>query len=369
MTTIGAESAHLSIRSLSKRYKATVALDGVDLDVRRGEFVTLLGASGSGKTTTLQCIAGFVSPSSGSLLLDGVDITTRPAHKRNIGVVFQNYALFPHMTVAENVAYSLRARRAPKEDRKERVAEALRTVRLNGFEDRKPSELSGGQQQRVAIARTIVFRPDVLLMDEPMGALDKSLRESLQLEVMRIHRELGMTVIYVTHDQEEALTMSDRIAIYHSGSILQVGSADDLYERPTSRYVAEFIGESNTFPGTVEPGPGGLALRTDGGQLLALGDAPRMSSGRRAVLVVRPERMSVTARGAEIPEGANHVDGTVRDVVYIGASLKYVIEMAGGETRQVRVPASAVDPVIVRGTSVVMAWQPASGIVFPEPEG
>ena len=243
--------ATLKLRNLVKSYSGTTVVDGISLDVAPGEFVTLLGPSGSGKTTTLNMIAGFCSVTAGDIFMDGNPIARLKPHKRNIGVVFQHYALFPHMTVTENVAFPLKQRRLSKERVLTDVADALDLVKMRPFGDRYPGQLSGGQQQRVALARDLVFRPRLLLMDEPLGALDKNLREALQLEIKRIHREVGISFVYVTHDQEEALGLSDRIAIFNRGRIDQAGSATDLYERPESVFVADFIGESNKLGGHV----------------------------------------------------------------------------------------------------------------------
>src|SRR5688572_11305539 len=244
--------ASVDLVNLRKLYGGVVALDTLTLSVKQGEFVTLLGPSGSGKTTTLMMIAGFEDPSAGDILVNGEPVVSRPPHRRNIGVVFQSYALFPHMTVAGNVGYPLRMRHVRRDDVRRRVAAALDLVQLGALGDRYPAQLSGGQQQRVALARALVFEPPLLLMDEPLGALDKKLREDLQLEIKRIHRDVGVTVIYVTHDQSEALTMSDRIAIMRAGRLEQYGAADELYERPATRFVAEFVGEATLLGARVE---------------------------------------------------------------------------------------------------------------------
>lgn len=252
----------LILRGLAKSFGDVLAVDGVDLEVRQGEFITLLGPSGSGKTTTLRMIAGFARQSAGTIEIDGVDMSNVPPHQRDVGMIFQNYALFPHMTAAQNIAFPLEMRRTGRPEIKQRVAEALALVRLEGLGSRYPRQLSGGQQQRIAFARAVVFHPRLLLMDEPLGALDKKLREALQLEVMHISRQLGATVVYVTHDQEEALVMSDRIAIFNRGRIEQLGRGEDLYDRPVSLFVADFIGESNILRGRFErDGDGGWLVR------------------------------------------------------------------------------------------------------------
>ncbi len=289
-----ARKGALTLRNLTKIYGDLHAVDDVSLDVAPGEFVTLLGPSGSGKTTTLRIIGGFIKPEAGTVSLDGRDLTKVPPYKRDIGMVFQNYALFPHMTASENVGFPLQMRRVPKAEVKEKVREALRLVRLEELGDRYPKQLSGGQQQRVALARSFSFDPQLLLMDEPLGALDKKLREALQLEVLRISRQLGVTVVYVTHDQEESLVMSDRIAIYNEGRIEQIGTGEDLYERPVSLFVADFVGESNIYRGTLQADPyaghrpGRRAARPRAGRRRQRGRAlrgrsrPPSSSGRSA---------------------------------------------------------------------------------------
>lgn len=358
-------SEYLRIDTVSKVYGSVNALDSIELSVRQGEFVTLLGASGSGKTTTLGCIAGFVAPSAGSIRLDGKDITTVPAHRRDIGVVFQNYALFPHMSVADNVAYPLRARRVQRADTARKVNAALDLVRLSAMGERRPDELSGGQQQRVAIARAIVFEPRLLLLDEPMGALDKNLREQLQLEVMRLHRELNITIVSVTHDQEEALTMSDRIAVYRAGRIEQVGSAQDLYNRPSSRYVAEFIGESNAFVGIAKRRAGAYSIEIPGVGSLATPHFDKDLDGQPVVLIVRPEMMTVTLADASV-NGVNQMNTLVArvvDTVYVGSSLKYIVRTTDGNERQVRVPVDGRREV-PRNESVLVSWPCSVGRVL-----
>ncbi|MEV6864993.1 ABC transporter ATP-binding protein [Streptosporangium subroseum] len=361
-------SGQLELRGIGKRYGKVHAVDDVSIQIAPGEFLTMLGASGSGKTTTLKVIAGFVEPDSGEVLLHDRAITQLPAHRRNIGVVFQNYALFPHLTAEENIAFPLQVRGVAKTARRARVAEALTTVRLEGMGDRYPRQLSGGQQQRVALARAIVFKPQVLLMDEPMGALDKKLREALQLEIMRIHRELGITICYVTHDQEEALVMSDRIAIYDEGRIRQIGTAEELYERPESVHVAQFMGESNTFHGILE-GNGGVSrlVAQDHQPIVVSGDAG-LGNGASAAVVVRPERMRVTRDGpAEIPRldsGHNVLTGIVQDVIYLGSGRRYLVELPDGSLRQARVGAADADPDIGRGDRVRLSWHCADAILL-----
>jgi putative spermidine/putrescine transport system ATP-binding protein len=355
--------AALDLKRLVKRYGDTAAVDDVSLNIPPGEFVTLLGPSGSGKTTTLNMIAGFVDVDGGEIMLDGHPIVDLPSHKRDIGVVFQHYALFPHMTAAENVAFPLKRRKVAKDERERRVRQALELVRLGDFADRYPRQLSGGQQQRVALARALVFEPRVLLMDEPLGALDKKLREWLQLEFKRIHSELGITFIYVTHDQEEALVLSDRIAVFNEGRIEQVGTADELYESPQTLFVAEFIGESNVFAGRVEHRGDTHSLVGDGYDLRACdANVPHGSSG---VLVVRPERFTVRRNGNRPGDNHNVLRGRVRQVIYLGSSRKIEVDLPDGRSLVVREPVSAGDPVS-SGDEVEVFWAPEDSVLVAD---
>ncbi|HET9083854.1 MAG TPA: ABC transporter ATP-binding protein [Candidatus Limnocylindrales bacterium] len=360
----------LVLRSLTKHFGTAVAVDGIDLDVRPGEFLTLLGPSGSGKTTTLRMVAGFMAPTSGSIEIDGSDMTRVPPHRRDVGMVFQNYALFPHMTAAENVAFPLRMRRRPGAEIKKRVAEALDLVKLGSFGDRYPRQLSGGQQQRIALARAVVFEPRLLLMDEPLGALDRKLRESLQLEIIRVSRELGATVLYVTHDQEEALVMSDRIAIFSMGRIEQLGSGADLYDRPASLFVADFIGESNILRGRyeVDGGAGGWMTHDDARWRVGAASASRsdVASGAAAALVVRPERMRVLTDGAAA-DGLNTADATVDEVLYLGPDLKYQLELPWGQRISIREPREVGARELERGDRVRVGWKVEDGLLVADP--
>jgi putative spermidine/putrescine transport system ATP-binding protein len=357
----------LTLRGVSKLYGDVVAVRDVDLEVRPGEFVTLLGPSGSGKTTTLRIIAGFTQPDDGTVVLDGQDLTRVPPHRRGVGMVFQNYALFPHMTVAGNIAFPLEMRRVPKAERAKLVEEALRLVRLEGLGDRYPRQLSGGQQQRVALARALVFHPSLLLMDEPLGALDKKLREALQLEVMRVSHQLGLTVVYVTHDQEEALVMSDRIAVYSHGRIAQIGTGEELYERPASLFVADFIGESNIFRGTLRPADG--VVETELGPLRVQPEAwarDDLRPGGRGAVVVRPERMWIRAPEAPAHEtDAAALRGRIREVIYLGSTRKYVVELTPEVTTTVRTQGQQLDDVPT-GPDVVVGWDVHDGVVLPD---
>jgi len=364
------ERPALVLRALTKHFGTAVAVDGIDLDVRPGEFLTLLGPSGSGKTTTLRMVAGFMAPTSGSIEIDGSDMTRVPPHRRDVGMVFQNYALFPHMTAAENVAFPLRMRRRPGAEIKKRVGEALDLVKLGSFGDRYPRQLSGGQQQRIALARAVVFEPRLLLMDEPLGALDRKLRESLQLEIIRVSRELGATVLYVTHDQEEALVMSDRIAIFSMGRIEQLGSGADLYDRPASLFVADFIGESNILRGRyeVDGGAGGWMTRDETRWRVGAASAGRsdVASGAAAALVVRPERMRVLADGAT-PDGLNTADATVDEVLYLGPDIKYQLALPWGQRISIREPRELDARELERGERVRIGWKVEDGLLVADP--
>jgi spermidine/putrescine transport system ATP-binding protein len=311
---------------LVKRFADVTAVAGINLDMPPGEFFSLLGPSGCGKTTTLRLIAGFERPDEGQILLDGVDMAQTPPHKRNVNTVFQNYALFPHLSVADNVAFGLKYQNVSKQDSKKRVAEALELVRLTGFERRRPSQLSGGQQQRVALARALVLNPEVLLLDEPLGALDAKLRKQLQIELKSLQEEVGITFIYVTHDQEEALTMSDRLAVMSNGRVEQVGTPSEVYEEPRTAYVADFLGVSNLMDG-----------RCDGGGRVRLGDFElRASQGDTETrgdvkIVIRPERVRLGDAGTT---GENRVPGMVERVVYVGSIMQVIVHLAPGQTLQ-----------------------------------
>ena len=314
-----------------KAYGDVVAVDGIDLEVAHGEFFTMLGPSGSGKTTTLRLIAGFERPDEGRIDLRGADVAKLPPYDRDVNTVFQDYALFPHMTVGENVAYGLRIRKVPRRERAERVEGALELVRLPGLGGRKPAQLSGGQRQRVALARAIVNRPAVLLLDEPLGALDLKLRQEMQVELKRIQREVGITFVYVTHDQEEALTMSDRVAVFNEGRIEQVGPPAELYERPAGEFVASFVGVSNVL----------------------------VRDGRR--VSIRPEKIRILDAGDDGEPGAERATGRVREVIYAGAATRYVVDLddAGALTvvRQ-NLETTSAQALEARGRDVRLEWRP-----------
>jgi spermidine/putrescine ABC transporter ATP-binding subunit len=321
--------ASVVLEKLDKRFGGVVAVDDLSLAIAPGEFITFLGPSGSGKTTTLMMIAGFEYPTGGEIFIDREPIVRTPPYRRNIGMVFQNYALFPHLTVAENVGFALKQRGVDKQQIAKRVAEVLATVQLAGFQARYPRQLSGGQQQRVALARSIIFNPRVLLMDEPLSALDKQLREGLQLEIKRLHQQLGITFIYVTHDQREALVMSDRIAVMNKGRIEQLGSPSDLYDRPANRFVASFIGESNFLEGRVKGvEQGQLIIELGQARVRAPGDGG-LGAGTAVMLTVRPEKLLFIDRGNP-PPGCNSLPAIVREVTFVGEMHRYVVETASG---------------------------------------
>ena len=310
----------------------------LDLDIRRGEFLTLLGPSGSGKTTTLMMLAGFESPTAGEILLDGKPITSTPPHRRNFGMVFQNYALFPHLTVGQNVAYPLTVRKVSKAEQATRVAKALDMVRLKGMSDRFPAQLSGGQQQRVALARALVFKPQLVLMDEPLGALDKQLREHMQIELKELHRQLGVTFVFVTHDQGEALTMSDRVAVFNDGAIQQVDAADRMYEAPANRFVAGFIGDSTTLRGTVQteqpnPGVGRCSIVLADGRVLTGLNVNGAAVGDPVQACIRPERIAVLTdhRAEAVPGRVSTLPAQVRSVIYFGDHLRLLCAVGDGQ--------------------------------------
>jgi spermidine/putrescine transport system ATP-binding protein len=316
---------------LVKRFADVTAVAGINLDMPPGEFFSFLGPSGCGKTTTLRLIAGFERPDEGQILLDGVDMAQTPPHKRNVNTVFQNYALFPHLSVADNVGFGLRYQDVTKEEAKKRVGEALELVRLEGLERRRPSQLSGGQQQRVALARALILNPSVLLLDEPLGALDAKLRKQLQIELKALQEEVGITFVYVTHDQEEALTMSDRLAVMSDGRVEQVGTPSEVYEEPTTTYVADFLGVSNLMDARAD------GADRDGRAKIRLGDfelvAGRGDTDARGdvKVVIRPERVRLEEGGAS---GENRVPGMVERVVYVGSIMQVILHLAPGPTLQ-----------------------------------
>jgi spermidine/putrescine ABC transporter ATP-binding subunit len=354
--------AIVSLRGLAKDFGRVGAVRGVSLDVGAGEFLTLLGPSGSGKTTTLMMIAGFETPSAGDITIDARSVVGLSPHKRNIGMVFQNYALFPHLTVAGNIGFPLKQRGIGQTERMRMVAQALDLVRLPGYGDRYPRQLSGGQQQRVALARAIVFQPRLLLMDEPLGALDKQLRERLQLEMRRLHADLGITFIYVTHDQEEALTMSDRIAVMNEGRIAQLGRPEDLYDRPCSRFVASFLGESNFLPGIVYGFQGeDIVVAECGGTMIHAVAPSRPARGDKVMLTIRPERVRF-ADGAATP-AMNRMQARVTEAVFAGERCRYLLTAPDGTPMVLKEPSSAVVRRRVAGEMAEIAWSTADTVV------
>jgi spermidine/putrescine ABC transporter ATP-binding subunit len=358
----GLRGASVVLSGIEKRFDNVGAVQGVSLDIRSGEFLTLLGPSGSGKTTTLMMIAGFETPTAGDIAIDGRSVVALPPHRRNIGMVFQNYALFPHLTVADNIGFPLKQRGVDRATRARLVAECLELVRLPGYQARYPRQLSGGQQQRVALARSIVFHPRLLLMDEPLGALDKQLRESLQLEMRRLHADLGITFIYVTHDQEEALTMSDRVAVMHEGLIAQVGTPEDLYDRPCDRFVASFIGESNFLPGVVRGGEDGMVVAECGGATMYATTTTRLPPGQTVTLATRPERIHFADPQRDMA-GHNHMTATIVEAVFAGERCRYLCQCEGGISMVLKEPSSATVRRRVVGERVELAWSVADTVI------
>ena len=336
-------------------------VDDLHLDVSRGEFLTLLGPSGSGKTTTLMLLAGFETPTSGEILLEGKPLSRVPPYQRNIGMVFQNYALFPHMTVAENIAFPLSVRGVAAADIASRVERALGMVQLAGFGRRKPAQLSGGQQQRVAVARALVFEPKLILMDEPLGALDKQLREQMQLEIRRLHQRLGVTMVYVTHDQAEALTMSDRIAVFHHGKIQQLDTPEQMYEYPKNAFVARFIGENNRLDGKLESlANGHCTIRINGGETCIEGTLVEpVPAGVAVTVSLRPERVQIRAAGNTLDGHPGcRLGGSLQEVIYLGDHVRARVALTGNEEFMVKRPISEAHALPQIGTAVDVFWAP-----------
>ena len=350
--------AELAISSLVKRYGDFHAVRDVSLTIADGEFLVLLGPSGCGKTTTLRMVAGFIEPTAGHVKLGGQDVTLLPPWKRNAGMLFQSYALFPHLTVAQNVAFGLEMRKVAKAEIAKRVDEALALVRLGGLGGRLPRQLSGGQQQRVALARALAIRPDVLLLDEPLSNLDAKLRQEVRVEIRELQRQLGLTTVMVTHDQEEALTMADRLVVMNEGRVCQVGSQRDLYERPADRFVAGFVGRTSFLEGKVEA-PG--RFRTGGGlALVCVGGAPGPAS-----LSLRPERVAITAQPPSSPAGLdNSLPGTVEFVSYLGASIDIHVRLSPSDRLVVQIANRDDSPAPQVGQAVQVGWQASAGQVF-----
>src|SRR3954464_5354243 len=355
-----AEAPSVSLRGLTKRFGDFTAVREMDIDIPRGHFFTMLGPSGCGKTTTLRMIAGFEDPSEGTVLLDGEDITAQPAFRRPTNTVFQSYALFPHLSVERNVAFGLERKRVPKDEVRRRVGEELERVGLAREAKRKPRQLSGGQQQRVALARALVNRPAVLLLDEPLGALDLKLRKQLQIELKRIQKDVGITFIYVTHDQEEALTMSDRIAVMNRGVVEQVSDPETVYEHPATTFVAGFIGVSNLMPGEVISANGaGAALRLDAGPTVRTPQSGGAQAGERAHAVVRPEKLVLSAVGESATDGRPSIEGQVESSLYLGTATQMVVKLGDGTRMTVLVPnadAEARRDLPAAGDDARLSW-------------
>ncbi len=348
-------SAFVRFENVQKSYDGeTLVVKDLNLAIAKGEFLTMLGPSGSGKTTCLMMLAGFESATHGNILLDGTRIDNVAPHRRGIGMVFQNYALFPHMTVAENLAFPLQVRKRSRQEVTERVRRALAMVELPNLGDRMPAQLSGGQQQRVAVARALVFEPSLVLMDEPLGALDKNLREQMQYEIRHIHDRLGVTVVYVTHDQTEALTMSNRIAVFDDGVVQQLASPSDLYEYPQNAFVAAFIGENNTLKGTVESLEGSeCEVRLDDGDVIRARAVNVSGKGDRTTLSLRPERVSVAPENGEFP---NSFEAEVRELIYLGDHIRTRVNVCGNDDFIIKVPNAHAHRQMTEGQPIRIGW-------------
>ena len=361
---------YLRIEKVTKRFGAFVALDAVSLKIYRGELFALLGGSGSGKTTLLRALAGFGEPDEGRITLDGQDLTGLPPYARPVNMMFQSYALFPHMSVAQNIAFGLKQDSLPRSEIADRVAQILALVQMQGMEKRRPHELSGGQKQRVALARSLVKRPKLLLLDEPLGALDKNLREATQFELVNIQETLGITFVIVTHDQEEAMTMATRLAVMDRGTLAQVGTPAEVYEYPNSRFVAEFLGTANVFEGVVRAAPGHGA-RVESAELdmaFASDTDPPKPAGARVFVAVRPEKIEISKAGPDAAMGTNRLTGIVRDIAYYGDYFMYLVEVPGKGIVRASEPATRRigDVPITWSDSVVLQWQPFACRVLPE---
>jgi putative spermidine/putrescine transport system ATP-binding protein len=354
--------AMIELRKVSKSYGPLVALAEADLSIAKGEFVTVLGPSGSGKTTLLNLIAGMLRPSAGEIFIDGRNATDLPPGKRDLGMVFQNYALMPHMTIFENIAFPLRVRWLSSAEIRRKVEEVLELVRLPNVADRKPRQLSGGQQQRVSLARCIVYNPALILMDEPLGALDKKLREQMQLEIKRLHTELGITILYVTHDQEEALTLSDRIVLMNRGEIEQAGPPDELYFRPRTVFAADFLGDSNLLEGRVEKTGSPATVALSQGRVKAPSGNGALQPGQAVTILVRPENMTVLEPGAESQD--NSLRGRVVDAVVLGGVVKYHMALPDGS----RIVSQELNQIrrrrLERGQEVVLSWRTEDSVLL-----
>ena len=357
--------AMVRLEQASKRYGEVVALHEVDLSVEEGEFVTLLGPSGSGKTTMLNLIAGMIAPTSGRIHIAGKDATQTPPNKRGLGMVFQNYALMPHMTIFENIAFPLRVRKMSNEEIKTKVAKVLDLVHLPNVANRKPRELSGGQQQRISLARCIVYNPSIILMDEPLGALDKKLREQMQLELKRIHTELKITMLYVTHDQEEALTMSDRIVLLNEGQIEQMGAPEDMYFRPRSVFAADFLGDSNMWDAKLDAAGAQSRVTLTAGIALQAGSSAFARAGETVKAMIRPENVSVVREGDDASRFENHVEGTAIDSIIMGGVIKHYVNLKGDATIVAQELTRSGRRALAAGQPVRLAWRALDTLLLP----
>ena len=355
----------VEIRHVVRDYGSIRAVDDLTLEVRRGEFLCVIGPSGCGKTTLLRMIAGFINPSSGDILVDGRSVLGVPPYRRPVNMVFQHYALFPHMTVAENIGFGLEMRKVPRDERRRLVSEVLALVELPGFESRAVSQLSGGQEQRVALARSLVLRPATLLLDEPLGALDQKVRRKMQLELKRIHRDTGITFIHVTHDQEEALAMADRIAVMNDSRLEQIGDTYEVYFHPKTPFAAEFVGESNSFEGFVQERPGvGRAIELAPERWAALPTRSDLAPGRRVKVFVRPERMMLAP---SVRPDMNLFEGTVRDVVFLGDATRCFVRIADGADLMASIPSAELGQGgrPIPGDRLAIGWPRDVATVFP----
>jgi spermidine/putrescine transport system ATP-binding protein len=356
---------NVKLERLTKRFDAVLAVDEISIEIQPGEFFSLLGPSGCGKTTTLRMVAGFEPPTSGHILLDGIDVSRWPPHRRTVNTVFQSYALFPFLSVAENVAFGMRYKSVPKSKVSEQVAEALELVQLSGYEKRRPNQLSGGQQQRVALARALVLRPSVLLLDEPLGALDAKLRRTLQVELGALQKQVGITFLYVTHDQEEALTMSDRLAVMNHGRIVQLGTPEEVYSEPVDAYVADFLGVSNLMDAQVEPGGHGRkSCRLRLGDFILDAEAGKLDATGAVKVAIRPERVALFPYESD---GPNRVPGMVERLVFLGPTTQIFLRLATGSALQTLVRNDSAELPFRQGTPVSVGLPADALRVLPDP--
>lgn len=358
MGSTSRNDAFVAFEHVQKSYDGvSLVVKDLNLSIGKGEFLTMLGPSGSGKTTCLMMLAGFETATHGRIMLDGTNINEVPPHKRGIGMVFQNYALFPHMTVGENLSFPLEVRGMAKSDREVKVKRALDMVQMYKFINRRPAQLSGGQQQRIALARALVFDPSLVLMDEPLGALDKQLREHMQFEIKHLHESLGITVVYVTHDQGEALTMSDRVAVFNDGRIQQLATPSDLYERPENSFVAQFIGENNKLPGTIESiGDGTCAVRLETGELIDATPVNVTEKGAKTLVSIRPER--VEYKPEMMPAGAHTIEAEVMEFIYMGDLFRTRLKVAGSEEFVIKSRNTLGQRMLAPGEKIRIGWAP-----------